>query len=60
LDRALEMLAVVENQLADDVQLGDTSIHWLVLEDRTIDLIPYQKGWSCQIVLQIEGSARLT
>lgn len=59
-ERALALLAVVENALADDVQLGEGSIQWMVLEGRNVELVPFEKGWGCQIMLQIEGNARLT
>lgn len=58
--RAIELLDVVDDVLAEDVQAGGTDIHWLILGSRSHDLIPYLTGWACQIVLQIEGSARLT
>lgn len=59
-DRAFELLAVIENVLANDVQVGETSVHWLLPGSRTHNLVPLERGWGCQIVLQIEGSARLT
>lgn len=59
-DRALELLAIVENALADDVQLGDTNIQWMAGISRTVDLIPHEKGWATQLVVRIEGNARLT
>lgn len=59
-ERAVELLDVVDDALADDVQLGETDLHWLLLTDRAHDLIPYETGWACQIVLSVEGSARLT
>lgn len=59
-ERALELATVVENALADDVQLAEANIQWMVLSDRLLDLVPFEKGWGCQIVLSIEGNARLT
>lgn len=59
-ERAVELLDVVDDALADDVQLGETDLHWLLLTDRAHDLIPYETGWACQIVLSVEGQARLT
>lgn len=59
-DRALVLAAVVEDALANDVQLAQANIQWMVLTDRTLELVPFEKGWGCQIVLSIEGNARLT
>lgn len=58
--RAFELLEIVENQLANDVQLGETTIHWLLPRGRTHTLVPLERGWGCQIITRIEGSARLT
>lgn len=58
--RALELLAVAESALADDVQLAELSVQWLALEDRTVELVPFERGWACQIVMQVQGNARLT
>lgn len=60
LERALVLAAVVENAVADDVQIGTTSIQWVELEERDLDLIPFGKGWGCQIISRIRGHARLT
>lgn len=58
--RVVELMDIVDSALADDVQLGETDLHWLLLTERTHDLIPYETGWACQIVLSIEAQARLT
>lgn len=59
-ERAIELMNVVDDGLADDVQLSETALHWLLLTDRAHDLIPYETGWGCQIVLSVQGQARLT
>lgn len=59
-ERSLVLAAVVEDQLANDVQLAQASIQWMVLTSRSLELVPFEKGWGCQIVLSIEGNARLT
>lgn len=59
-ERALELAAVPENALADDVQLGDTRIQWGLLAERTAALIPYEKGWGAMLTMRFEGNARLT
>ncbi|MGH3942625.1 MAG: hypothetical protein ACRDTG_29180 [Pseudonocardiaceae bacterium] len=59
-DRAVELLTVVENALAEDVQLGQSAIQWMLLADREVDLVPYETGWGVQIMPRIQGNARLT
>lgn len=59
-ERALVMAAVVEDALANDVQIGTTVIQYAALEEREISPFPWEKGWACQIVLYIHGHARLT
>lgn len=60
-DRALALAAVAENALADDTDLGAAGVQWLVLENREgPHLTPLDKGWGCEIVLSVNGSARLT
>lgn len=61
-ERAVELFAIAENALADDVRLGETdpSIHWIQGENSETFLIPYERGWACLIETRIEGQARLT
>jgi hypothetical protein len=60
-ERALTLLGVVEDELADDVQLGDSDIQLLQLAGvDDISLLPHQTGWACELVALVEGQARLT
>lgn len=60
-ERALALFAVVEDALANDVQLDETDIQWLQLDEHSPpDLIPYEKGWACLIEFRVRGQARLT
>lgn len=60
-DRALTLLAEVEDALADDVQLGDTDIQLLqTVGVDGVELVPFMKGWACTLVALIAGQARLT
>lgn len=59
-DRAVALAAVIEDAVADDVQLGNSNIGWTMISDRDIDLVPQDRGWGCQVILRIEGNARLT
>lgn len=59
-ERAVDLCAVIESELADDVQLGATGIQLMQATSRTVDLVPLKSGWGCQILLSIDGQARLT
>lgn len=59
-ERALTLLAVAENALADDVQAATTAVQWQQLTDREVDLVPHEKGWACMVTSTVEGQARLT
>lgn len=59
-ERALELAAVPENALADDVTVGETGIQWALLAERTAALIPHENGWASMITMRFEGNARLT
>ncbi len=59
-ERMLELQAVLENALADDVQLENSVFQWLQLTERVPDLVPHEKGWACMVVATVDGQARLT
>lgn len=59
-ERAVELTEVAEDALAADVQLGQTAIQWMLLAARAPDLVPHDTGWAAQIVLSVQGNARLT
>lgn len=59
-ERAVALLGIAEDALADDVQLGQSAVQWMTLSTTDADLIPYGKGWGAQIVMSIQGNARLT
>jgi hypothetical protein len=59
-ERALVLAAVVENAVANDVQLGETGIQWGLLTKREAVLRPYENGWRAVIAMLFEGNARLT
>jgi hypothetical protein len=59
-ERGLTVCAVIESALANDVQIGTTAIQYAALEDREIELTPWDKGWACQVILFVKGQARLT
>jgi hypothetical protein len=59
-ERMLELLAVLENNMADDVQLENSAFQWLQLTERVPDLVPHERGWACMVVSTVEGQARLT
>lgn len=59
-DRALELLAVVENALADDVQVGSAAIQWGQVASMANEMTPLENGWGCMITVDITAHARLT
>lgn len=59
-ERALELAAIPENALANDVQLGETGIQWGLLSSRRPLLVPHENGWRSMIVMVFTGNARLT
>lgn len=59
--RALELQAVIEDALADDVQLGETGIEKLELADWEITFpVPVEQSWGCQIVSAVDVEALLS
>lgn len=59
-ERALTLFSVVEDALADDVQLGETSVQWMQADTSEVSLVPHETGWACLIETTVEGQARLT
>lgn len=59
-ERGLDLMKVLENALADDVQAGTTQVQWLQLTERVPDLVPHENGWAFMLVSTVEGQARLT
>lgn len=58
-ERAIELHNEIDNAIADDVQLGLTTLKWSELTDRTVEQFPHQRGWACFIGMSITGRARL-
>lgn len=57
--RAFTILAQVENLLADNPNLGVDGVLRAQAGDWSSTLTPFQGGWACQIVFNIEVHARL-
>ena len=58
--RALTFLAALDDVLADDVQIdGVTAIQWARVGGFSSRMVPQDKGWGCQISVQVEVEARL-
>lgn len=58
--RAFEILDDLEDELADDPQLGLPSIQLAKMTDLVQILWPFETGWSCELVATLEVRARLT
>ena len=58
---AFELAEAVEDVLADnvDLQLGP-AVHRAHLVGFASTLFPFQKGWACELVVDVEVTARLT
>jgi hypothetical protein len=59
-ERALELLAVVENALANDVTIGNSAIQWGQVAALGNEMTPLENGWGCMITIDITAHARLT
>lgn len=59
-DRALELLAVVEDALANDVTVANSAIQWGQVAALENALTPMENGWGCMITVDITAHARLT
>lgn len=58
---AFEMAGRVEDVLAENWTLGlGPAVHRVSLEGVASTLFPFQKGWACELVLELDVSARLT
>lgn len=58
--RAAEMMAALDDILADDVQIdGVTAIQWAQVGEFTSRLVPQDKGWGCEVLTTVEVEARL-
>lgn len=60
--QAFTLLGHLEDELADDPQIGLAQgiIHWARLGDYSTTLWPWQKGWACELVFEVNIEARLT
>lgn len=60
--RAYELMAELENALADDTQIGlsSTALQWAEITGHHVDHAPAQKGWGTQIIAKVRCHSRLT
>jgi len=58
--RAFELLAAVEDMLADDPRLGGTLVEWARMDDGDAGVTPDFEGWDGLVRVGIECHARLT
>ena len=57
---AFDLAKTVEDVLADNVTLGlGPAVHRAFIADVASTLFPFQKGWACELVVQVEVTARL-
>lgn len=58
--RAFEIMDDLEDEFADDPQIGLSSIQWAVLSEIRQMLFPYESGWACTLEATVNVQARLT
>lgn len=60
-ERAFELLDPVEDVFADDPTIGlsPTVVNWVRVAEIASTLWPIQKGWACELIVQLEVQARL-
>jgi hypothetical protein len=61
-DAAFDVAGVIEDQLADDPTLGLAQgvVQYLTVESLASTLFPFQKGWACELAIDVRVRARLT
>lgn len=59
-ERVFAIAETVEDVLADDPTAGLSQVQLIQVNDVTATLWPFQKGWACELVLQLNVRARLT
>lgn len=59
---AFTIAGLLEGVLADDplIGLASTVVQWVKVESVASTLFPFQKGWACELAMDLEVSARLT
>lgn len=60
--RAFTLLGLVEDEFADDVNIGlaNAVIHHLQVESISTTLFPFETGWACALEVDVTVRARLT
>ena len=58
---AFSIAGDVEDVLADNVTLGlGPAVHRAFIADVASTLFPFERGWACELLIQVEVTARLT
>lgn len=58
--RAFALFDPLQDVLADDPQIGLSSIQTALLGDHASTLWPFKTGWACELVFEVNVQARLT
>lgn len=58
--RAFALFDPLQDALADDPQIGLSAIQSAMLGDYAATLWPFNKGWACELVFEVNVAARLT
>lgn len=58
--QACALAGLLEDELADDVQGGISAVQWIKVTLIAPTLFPFEKGWACELGLDLDVQARLT
>lgn len=56
---AFTLAALLEDVVANDPQIGLTTIQWIKVESVSSTLFPFEKGWACELAIDFDVAARL-
>lgn len=59
-DDAFKLAAKIEDVFADDPTIGLSQIQWAKVDTLASTLWPFEKGWGCELAIDIDVAARLT
>lgn len=57
--QAFALAAEIEDVLANDPQAGLSSVQWIKVESLASTLFPFEKGWACELAMDLNVAARL-
>ena len=60
--QAFSLAGLIEDVLAEDPRIGlaATVVQWIRVETMSSTLFPFERGWACELSMDLEVGARLT